>query len=562
MSDCSYPDANRRADELETLFNIQQAITRQLDIEAVLQLIADEARRLTGSLRTVVFLLEGDTARIAVVSGEPHSKSVLGYRMPVAGSLISEAIQSQTPIFVADAQHDPHVQADPRRQALLQRVGVRSLIVVPLVSNARSLGAISISDKQDGPFGPDDERVLRMLASSAVIGLENARLYQAEQERRQVAEGLADILAALNSTRSLAEILEYIVTQAVRLLHTSSGAIYHLNPDEGLLKLETAGEAGLPQSIPVGQGPIGRTVTECRPAVVPDMGGDNATFDGVRQAPPGNPYGALLAVPLTIKEEVYGCLALYFTDPKHFSEEEVDLATVFGAQAALAIDNARLRQQVEQAAVVRERGRLARELHDSVTQSLYSLTLLTEGWRRIVESGNVEHVADYLAEAGEITRQGLKEMRLLIHELRPLLLEQEGLAGALQQRLEAVEGRAGIEARLLVEGTDELPGPIEEAFYRIAQEALNNALKHAQATSVIVRLQADDQEAELTVTDNGRGFDLEAGHDKGGLGLSSMRERAENLNGSLELVSAPGQGTTVTVRIRSLLPEKGGLKND
>lgn len=547
MSERLYSTPEQRADELETLFNIQQAITRQLNIEAVLQLIADEARRLTGSQRTVVFLLEGDTARIAVVSGEPHSMNVLGYRMPVTGSLISEAIQSQTPIFVADAQNDPHVKADPRRQALLQRAGVQSLIVVPLVSNARSLGAISISDKQDGPFGPDDERVLRMLASSAVIGLENARLYRAEQERRQVAEGLAEILAALNSTRSLAEILGYIVNQAVRLLNTSSGAIYHLDPDEGLLKLEAAGEAGLPPSIPVGQGPIGRTVTEQQPVAVPDTSGDHAPFEELGQATPGRPYRALLAVPLTIKEEVYGCLALYFTDPKHFSQEEIDLATAFGSQAALAIDNARLRQQVEQAAVVRERGRLARELHDSVTQSLYSLTLLTEGWRRIVESGNTEHVAEYLAEAGEITRQGLKEMRLLIHELRPLLLEREGLAGALQQRLEAVEGRAGIEARLLVEGPDALPGPLGEAFYRIAQEALNNALKHARATSVVVKLRVGDREAELTVADNGQGFDVRVAPGKGGLGLTGMRERVENLGGSLDIISGAGQGTTVKV---------------
>lgn len=124
---------------------------------------------------------------------------MLDYRMPVEGSLIGEAIQTGQAIAVTDAEHDPHVRSDPRRLALVRQTGVQSMIVVPLLSGDHPLGAISISDKTAGTYGPDDERVLEMLASSAVIGLENARLYQAEQERRQVAEGLREVLAILNS---------------------------------------------------------------------------------------------------------------------------------------------------------------------------------------------------------------------------------------------------------------------------------------------------------------------------------------------------------------------------
>jgi GAF domain-containing protein len=483
-----YLQTKQRAAELETLFAIQQAITRRLEPEVVLQLIADEARRLTASQRSVVFLLEGDMLRLAVGSGGEENGTMLDYRMPVEGSLIGEAIRTGQAIAVTDAEHDPHVRSDPRRLALVRQTGVQSMIVVPLLSGDHPLGAISISDKTAGTYGPDDERVLEMLASSAGIGLENARLYQAEQERRQVAEGLREVLAILNSDRSLAEVLAYIAAQAVRLLGGRSGAIFRWQPEQGQLTLQAAhqlpDEGWFQTPLPVGQSVIGRTILSRRPVAIPDVAAWED--DGIGSSPTSplrwaQHCRAFLGVPLVIKDELYGSIGLFFAEPRDFSEEELDLAAAFGNQAALAIENAQLRQQVEQAAVLRERSRLARELHDSVTQSLYSLTLLTEGWRRIVEAGHTEQVGDYLTELGEIAHQGLKEMRLLIHELRPPVLEEEGLVAALQQRLDAVEGRAGVKTRLVVDGLDSLDPTLEDSLYRIAQEALNNTLKHAAA---------------------------------------------------------------------------------
>jgi PAS domain S-box-containing protein len=180
----------------------------------------------------------------------------------------------------------------------------------------------------------------------------------------------------------------------------------------------------------------------------------------------------------------------------------------------------------------------------------YSLTLLAEGKQRLIRSGQVDDIVDTLLEMGEIAQQALKEMRLLVYELRPPMLEQEGLLGALHQRLAAVEKRAGIEARLLAEDIVDLPAPIEEGLYRIAQEALNNSLKHAAATSVTVRLVTDDQGLVLEIVDNGRGIDLRAEpNHQGGIGLASMRERVVRLDGSLEIRSTPGKGTIMLVRL-------------
>jgi signal transduction histidine kinase len=208
-----------------------------------------------------------------------------------------------------------------------------------------------------------------------------------------------------------------------------------------------------------------------------------------------------------------------------------------------------LRKSEMEKAVAAERNRLARELHDSVTQSLYSLTLLAAAGQRMIQAEDLLQIAGNQARLGEIAQQALQEMRLLVYELRPLALESEGLMGALEHRLETVERRAGIQARVLVEGEVELAPDLEEELYRIAQEALNNALKHASASQVVLSVRVADESVELEVTDNGQGFDPAETHDTGGLGLISMQERADKIGGQLDIDSAPGEGTRVSVKV-------------
>ena len=214
-----------------------------------------------------------------------------------------------------------------------------------------------------------------------------------------------------------------------------------------------------------------------------------------------------------------------------------------------AIENARLYEQGRALAATEERQRLARELHDSVTQTLYSLTLLAEASRRTAQGGDMDKVVANIARLGETAQQALKEMRLLVYELRPMALEQTGLAEALQHRLDAVEKRAGVEAQLNVDLNIELPADVENSLYRIAQEALNNSLKHAEATSVTVNLRAAEGNVELEITDNDRGFEEETMDDKGGMGLGNIRERSETLGGQWSITSKPNEGTRVWIRV-------------
>ena len=217
-------------------------------------------------------------------------------------------------------------------------------------------------------------------------------------------------------------------------------------------------------------------------------------------------------------------------------------------------------EQAEELAVLEERNRLARELHDSITQSLHSATLMAEAGQRLAISGDIEQVRGYLIRLGEISQQALREMRLLVYELRPLALLDVGLVGAFQQRLDAVERRAGVEVHFSCDDEIEIPEIIEEELYRIAMEALNNSLHHANPTSVKVTLRKILKRElpciELSIIDNGVGFNPADKRNQEGFGLSSMRERIEKLGGELEIRSAPGEGTKIIACVNLIGPSE------
>lgn len=204
-------------------------------------------------------------------------------------------------------------------------------------------------------------------------------------------------------------------------------------------------------------------------------------------------------------------------------------------------------QEAATQAAMEERRRLARDLHDAITQSLYSLSLLSEVARRRAERGDMKATYEQINRLGELAQQSLKEMRLLVHELRPSLLQKEGLAAALQARLDTVERHSGIRARFVAELDQKLSPQVQLQYYRVAEEALNNALKHAAASAVRVHIRSGGGVAAMEITDNGKGFDPATMAASRGMGLTNIRERMENLGGCLEVDSTPGQGTTIRV---------------
>ena len=228
--------------------------------------------------------------------------------------------------------------------------------------------------------------------------------------------------------------------------------------------------------------------------------------------------------------------------------EELSLLASIGQEVSMAVNNARLYDRAQQMAALEERNRLAQELHDSVTQSLYSLSLYAEVAARMLEAGNTKKAADQVRELGANAREALQEMRLLIFELKPLELQKAELADAIRSRLDAVESRVGLKADLRVTGEARIGEPLKLELYSVAREALNNVLKHACAHRVSVVLTLSSDEAALEVNDDGKGFDPDSVRASGGLGLAGMAERARRVGGELAVQSCPGRGTTVSFR--------------
>jgi signal transduction histidine kinase len=267
-------------------------------------------------------------------------------------------------------------------------------------------------------------------------------------------------------------------------------------------------------------------------------------------------FRAVLIVPVMVQNETYGGIVMCSIEPRNFSDDEVELAAIFANQVALAVESARLRSQREQAAAAAERNRLARELHDSVTQALFSATLVAEVLPQVGER-DPELAREGLLELGALTRGALAEMRTMLLELRPTALVETRLSDLIEQLTDAVTGRVGLLASYNIEPSPALPPDVHITFYRIAQEALNNVLKHAKAKRVNVSLVAAppvDSEADgnwqgqivLAVADDGHGFEQRGpGPDK--LGLEIMRERAETIGAELSIESQLDEGTRVTL---------------
>ncbi len=259
---------------------------------------------------------------------------------------------------------------------------------------------------------------------------------------------------------------------------------------------------------------------------------------------------SFLGVPIVARGEIIA--AFYLTDREgadEFSAADQRLIEMLAAHAGVAIENARLVERSRELNIVEERNRMARELHDAVSQKLFGLVLNAESAATLLERDS-DAAAEQVARLGELAQEALEELRGLIFELRPASLEEEGLTATLRKHVDMLRRVHGREVELRITGAARAVPEAEGEVLRIAQEALNNALRHADAERVELRLQGRDGRLTLTVADNGIGFDPEApGVRARHLGLTSMEERARALGGTLAVVSRPGEGTTVTLEV-------------
>jgi len=258
--------------------------------------------------------------------------------------------------------------------------------------------------------------------------------------------------------------------------------------------------------------------------------------------------GSWLGLPLLIQGEIIGFLILAHARPQFYSPQDRDLAQAFANQVALALHNAQLYQQAQQAAAMDERNRLARELHDSIAQILYSMNLYSKASKLALSAGKTDIVEENLDNLTHLTREAISDMRQLLFELCPTILEEGGLENALGAALEVTAARWGLKTELQVEDEIELDSTMETELYRIAQEALNNVIKHARATCVEIKLENEDGIYNLSIRDDGNGFDPILATQSKGFGLRNIRDRAREIGGKFLLETSPGQGTVVKVQ--------------
>ena len=256
----------------------------------------------------------------------------------------------------------------------------------------------------------------------------------------------------------------------------------------------------------------------------------------------------IAVIPLVVRAAPVGVFNGFYLAEDQPSPEDLAFLMAIADQAAVAIDNARMLVELEQKAALDERHRLARELHDSVSQALFSMTLQSRALELLLEDRAPElgPLRRGAGELQELSRGALAEMRALIFHLRPDALHEEGLVAAIRRHAAGVAAREGVEIRVQTSTEHVVLTPaFELELFRVASEALANAVKHSEATAIAVEVDVTDGTLRLEVTDNGRGFEPELEH-SGHLGLVSMRERLTEIGGDLRIISSPGTSTRVT----------------
>jgi len=543
-------EAERQSREREaTLREVAASLTLGLDLNELLQRILDQLERVISCQSSTIWLLENDRPVIAAQRGMASTPEEERRLLNAEPRSLMSVLRSAQPRIINDTAGSPDWVALPRI------IYIRSWMGVPLVVKGVCIGALTLDRDRPNAFTAQEMDLALAFANQAAIAIENARLFHQEQrqaaqlaemvrERTRELETLYGITAAAVENPDLSSVLQRSLELTMLAFRCAAGAIYLINNADPAPRLAAwrGDREGLVRAL--------RQLTPDHPLLTAPLldGAPRCSCDGDLPADLAEQgAGAYAVAPLRSHGRSLGVLTLLCHTTNCFDESALPLLSTIADQIGAAVENIDLRQKTRQAAIIEERERLSRDLHDAVTQTIYSLSLFAEAARESARLADMEKVERHVQTILQMSHQALGELRLLLFEMRTETLAKQGLAGALRERLQSVEKRAGILVRSHIEDVGPLPVALEEAFYRIGLEALNNSLHHARAARVDVTLLARRGELRLTVRDNGVGFTLN-GSGGGGLGLESMRNRIAKVGGALDLTSTPGHGTRVEAR--------------
>lgn len=544
--------------------DVSVALARGGVEDAVLQRCADALVSHLGAVFARIWLLPPDTnvLQLRASAGRYTHLDGAHSRIRLGEKKIGRIAAERRPHLSNAVRGDPLVDD----QTWAEQEGIVAFAGYPLLVAGRAVGVMALFACE-----PLAEDILEALASvadtiaqyvereraEAELRWANAQLERRVEERARQLTTLLEVGRELASTLELRPLLVSLIERLKGVVDYVGAAILLQDGDDlryGALGGPDRWDEAQHVRYPIERfGSAWERLRRDEPVIIDDVRDESPDARAFRALTAGETalefIHSLMWVPLVVKGQIIGVLSIARSSSHAFLLDEAGLALAIAHQAAVAIENARLHERAREAAVLEERQRLARELHDSVTQALYSVKLYAEAASRQLGAGELETTQAHLRDLRATANDALGEMRLLLFELRPPRLTEAGLAAALRERLLAVEERAGLITELRLDEQVNLPVSFEQDVYRVALEALNNVLKHAQASRVTVTLETIDGGVRLRVVDDGIGFDPD--QPGGGLGLEGMQQRAACLGGLLQICSAPGAGTQILLEVQT-----------
>lgn len=550
-----YHEVERRAREMEGLAGVASALTFDTPAQQTLDALAARVVQASSAIACSVTLF--DERGSYVMAGEHGLPEGFPGRMVEA---INEGAPSVTSTAFRSGQRQvlrgsrTRTLADPRYALvhdMLATATWETVVITPMVSRGRPQGTLDAYYHGDHEPDAEELELLTAMANQVAIAVENARLFADSQRRIREMDALYRVDEQLHHSLVVDDVLRALTDAAVDVLEADRSAA--LMFDETTRELRVRATSGLShgevQALAASLNGLDTSVIEKLdvPRVVPDTSRDARLVRDVVQAVG---VSSVIDVPITIAGKRFGLFSMGWVQHHDITADEVRMAAAIGQRAAVAIENARLYERAQHAASLEERQRLARELHDSVSQALYGISLGTRTARTLLER-EPARVGEPLEYVSGLAEAGLAELRALIFELRPESLEAEGLVAAFEKQFAAMHARHGIEMETHLDGEPDLRLDLKEVLYRIGQEAMHNTVKHARATRAWVTLGTAGGRVTLEVRDNGVGFDP-SGEFPGHLGLRSMTERATSSGGTLTIESEPGSGTTIRISVPAI----------
>jgi signal transduction histidine kinase len=541
--------------ESETLREVAANLSSNLELEELLDNILVQMENLLAYDGAIILLRTDNKPQVVAQRGFLAETTEKINQLDQLPPNMQRLMSTQKPVYI------PDTELDAEWIKLSGASRVRCWLGAPLIYQKELIGLLAIDKHEPNYYLPSAQDLVLTFANQAAVAIENARLFNKVQQssetlrdriaaRTQDLESLYEIAAITSQPLELSVILNTGLDRVLNDLDCQSGAIHILDKESGnfnlaeSINLDPSYEDQI-QRIKPDNASLNQLFGNQKPLTVMDTRSDPKLEE--RLFPANGP--CFIVAPMQARGEIFGILSLYCEQDHDFTDDEIKLAASIANHMGVAIDNAILQEQSEKAAVIEERERLARELHDSATQSLFSLTLFAAAAREKVRSGQLDTALQHLSDIGFTANQTHRDMRLLLYQLGSSQLLEEGLVETLERRLRAVEERSGIVVTFLPKNITDLTAEVEQALFQIANEALNNALKHAAGTSVTVELLEDDSHVMLIILDDGNGFDPAKAIEGAGMGLKNMQLRSSRMGGELLINSSFGIGSEIVVRI-------------